>query len=749
MRRPLAFGLLAATLALGLWARLGPLPPGFVDAAPESSTAVLDRRGERLYEALSPAGERSRPQEGRSLPSNLVFATLAAEDGRFYSHPGIDPIALVRALSHDLLGRRLEGGSTLTQQVVKILMKRPRTLSGKWLEAIYALRLEHALSKREILALYLRLAPYGNELVGVEAASRAYFGREPTDITPAQAALLASLPQRPSALDPYRNWGGLLARKDWVLERMGELGYLDPEEVRRAKEERLQVMGLVRDLEAPHFVSGVLKEEAPAPALRTSLDLRLERKIETILAHHKKRLLDHGAANVAVVVLRNATGEFLAWEGSGNFSDKDHGGTIDGGATPRQPGSALKPFTYALAFEKGFTPASVLPDVPSHFDTSLPGVFYSPRNYDGIFRGPLRARAALAGSENVPAVFTLSQVGVPDLLHFLRELGFTTLSKNADYYGYGLTMGDAEVRLDELVNAYATLARGGLFIPSAKVRGERPLEARRVVSERAAYWIADILSDDEARAYTFGRGGSLSFPFPVAVKTGTSQSYHDNWTVGFTREVTVGVWVGNFDRSPLRNSSGVTGAAPIFHEVLLAAEASVLGRLPGPKDPPLAQATPGLVKTQICALSGMRAGSACPRRVSEWLAPSAAAALCTWHVPGEESVRVPGTYRAYAEETGLLALGPVVQAEAGLKIVSPPKEAIYVRDPTLREEFQTLALKATGADRDGLLTWEVDGKALGSVAPGAGLDWILVPGTHSLEVTDAQGHRARRLVVVR
>jgi penicillin-binding protein 1C len=744
--------LLAAPLAiaaLGLWARLGPLPPDLLEGAGATSTEVLDRRGERLYEALSPEGNRSRPQDPRRLPTNLVDATLAAEDARFYSHPGIDPVALVRAVSHDLLGRRLEGGSTLTQQVVKILMKRPRTLEGKWREALYALRLEHALGKREILALYLRLAPYGNELVGVEAASRGYFGCAPDDLTPAQAALLAALPQRPSALDPYRNWAGLLARKDWVLGRMGELGFLSQEEVARAREERLTLLGAGRPLEAPHFVAGVLNASLPAASLVTTLDARLERKVGRILARHRERLRSHGAENVAVAVLRNDTGEFLAWEGSGDFADREHGGAIDGVVTPRQPGSALKPFTYALAFEKGFTPATVLPDVPSHFETSVPGAVYSPRNYDGIFRGPLLARAALAGSENVPAVYTLSQVGVPDLLHFLRELGLSTLDKTADYYGYGLTMGDAEVRLDELVTAYAVLARGGLYLPSRKVRSGEPVKPRRVISERAAYWIADILSDDEARAYTFGRGGSLSFPFPVAVKTGTSQAYHDNWTVGFTREVTVGVWVGNFDRSPLRSSSGVTGAAPIFHEVLLAAEASVLGRLPGPKDPPLLGPTPGLVRTEICALSGMRAGPSCPRRLSEFLPSRGAPGPCTWHAEGKEALQVPATFKGWARETGLLARGPVAQAEPGLKIVAPPKEAVYVRDPTLRDEFQTVALRATAEDGAGPLTWEVDGRALGSVAPGASLDWVLVPGTHAFAVADALGHRATRLIVVK
>ena len=286
----------------------------------------------------------------------------------------------------------------------------------------------------------------------------------------------------------------------------------------------------------------------------TSLDAKLQREVQNIISAHKDRLLKHGAHSVAVAVLDNRTGEWLAWEGSATISARTFGGAIDGVITPRQPGSTLKPFTYALAFEEGFTPATVLPDVPSTFSTAEQGITYEPRNYDGQYRGPLRVRAALAGSENVPAVAMLSRVGPAALLRVLRGAGFTGLTNTADYYGLGLTLGDAEVRLDQLVAAYATFARGGVTIGN-----------RRLFSQRTAFWISDILSDPDAREFVFGSGGSLDFPFPVAVKTGTSQAYRDNWTVGYTRDVTVGVWVGNFDRTELRNSSGVTGAAPIFH----------------------------------------------------------------------------------------------------------------------------------------------------------------------------------------
>ncbi|MBC8647129.1 MAG: penicillin-binding protein 1C, partial [Thermoanaerobaculia bacterium] len=620
----------AATAAVaGFWIRCGPLPAGFLDPAPHQSVEITDRHGQPLYESLSARGGRSRWLSADELPARLVEATLAAEDRRFFLHPGVDPIALARAaLRNARAGGIVEGGSTLTQQVVKQISRTRgagRTVSGKLREMLYALRLEHRLGKREVLALYLNLAPYGRQFIGAESASRGYFGLPPASLTPAQAALLASLPRAPGRLDPLRDPAAATRRQRLVISRMERLGYLDPPEAAAARREKLRLLSPDRAAAAPHFVERVLSRYTTQRKRRieTTLDLPLQRAVGRILASQRESLRRHGAHNVAVAVLDNRTGEWLAWEGSGNYPEEDHGSAIDGAVAPRQPGSALKPFTYALAFEKGFTPASVLPDVPSHFPTSQPGILYSPRNYDGVFRGPLRARAALAGSENVPAVWLLSRVGVPDLLRLLRAAGFTTLSRTADYYGFGLTMGDAEVPLAEVVAAYSAFARSGVFrrprmiratvdTDGARGRGDPPPAEERIVSARTAYWISDILSDAGARAYVFGDGGSLDFPYPVAVKTGTSQAYRDNWTVGYTRAVTVGVWVGNFDRSEMRNSSGVTGAGPIFHAVLEAAEKRVAGKLPSELDPPLASPPAGLEPRSLCALSGLGATAVCP-----------------------------------------------------------------------------------------------------------------------------------------
>ncbi len=468
-----------------------------------------------------------------------------------------------------------------------------------------------------------------------------------------------------------------------------------------------------------------------------------------------------------MVVLDNASGEWLAWEGSGDYSDAEHGGAINGPVTPRQPGSALKPFTYALAFESGFTPASVLADVPSHFPTAEAGVLYSPRNYDGRYRGPLLARRALAGSENVPAVVLASELGVPALQRFLTSAGLSTFDRTSSYYGLGLTLGNAEVRLDELVTAYSSFARGGEWLaPTWSLTKDAPpagRERRSLTSPLTAYWISDVLSDDSAREYIFGRGGSLEFPFPVAVKTGTSQAYHDNWTIGYTRDVTVGVWVGNFDRTPLKSSTGVTGAAPIFHAVMLAATRRLHGAS-GFEARAIVAAPEGLVDHEVCALSGMPANSWCPSRQRERM-PAAGDPPCSWHHQSDDGLLVvwPPAFRQWARQNGLLAdhrpvAAPKPRADSTatvattargpLEIVNPPSGATYLIDPTLRREFQTLPLRVV-ATTPGTIEWQVAGRVVGTSSSEAALMWPLSPGVHRITARDERGRVAESSVVVR
>jgi penicillin-binding protein 1C len=770
-----------------LWLRLGPLPPGLLDEERRPSTLVVDRHGEPLYEARSSAGLRGDILESPAVPVLLAQATEAAEDRRFRWHPGIDPIAIARASATNIrAGRIVQGGSTLTQQVAELLLRRqhtagPRGWRAKIREAIVAVRLEHRLTKDEVLALYLNLAPYGNQIQGARRAATAYFGRNVSTLTAAEAAFLAALPQQPSRFNPWQTPDRALSRQRRILRTMADRGWLTPEALAAATEERLQLDRSRAAVLAPHFVERVIERlEAARPRrVETTLDARLQRAVTGIIEAERESLRRHHAENVAVAVLDNRTGEWLAWEGSGDYFNREHGGTIDGVVTPRQPGSALKPFTYAAAFERGKHPGQVLPDIPSQFPTAEPGILYSPRNYDGRFRGPLLARAALAGSENVPAVALASEIGVPSIARLLRRAGLTTLGNNSAHYGLGLTLGNSEVRLDELIAAYAAVARGGEHFAPRMIRAidgqsvpAGPTD--RVLTPRTAFWIADILSDSDARSYIFGQGGSLDFPFPVAAKTGTSQSYFDNWVVGFTREVTVGVWVGNFDRTPLRGSSGVTGAGPVFHAVMLAAVERTAGSLPIGRSASLTTPPPDVRRAELCATSGLPATGACPTRVSEWLPTEAAEHPCTWHHATDRGLITvwPDEYRDWARNAGLLPRAPdpialvaAVRAEpyapatlsdakplganerARLRITRPLAGALFLLDPSLRSEFQALSFSARGGN--GPLEWFVNGVSIAVVDSERAVRWPLVRGRHSITVKDQRGETAETTIVVR
>jgi penicillin-binding protein 1C len=778
-------GFLAA-LAFGFWLRCGAVPDWVIANVQSESTIVVDRHGEVLYEARSSSGTRGSVMRPEDVPPLLRDATIAAEDARFRRHVGVDPIAIARAAWRNMrAGRIVEGGSTISQQVIDLSRRlidgsgnreskggsgnRRIGWFGKLQEAVYALRLEHRFSKDEILARYLTLAPYGNQITGAARASEAYFGRSVASLTVAETAFLAALPQQPTRFNPWRRPDAARPRQRKIIAAMAERKWISAETAGVAFRERLVLQQEAGGTLAPHFVQRVLSASDRSIGNRrieTSLDAGLQRTVLGIIKANRESLIDHYANNVAVAVLDNRTGEWLAWEGSGDYTDQAHGGAIDGVTTPRQPGSALKPFTYAAAFERGGHPGRALADVPSHFPTAQDGILYEPRNYDGQYRGPLLARYALAGSENIPAVVLASEVGVPAVARMLRQSGFTTLGNNAAHYGLGLTLGNAEVRLDELMSAYAIIARGGVA-----------LDGTRVLSARTAFFLADILSDNEARAFIFGRGGSLEFPFPVAAKTGTSQAYRDNWAVGFTRDVTVGVWVGNFDRTPMRGSSGVTGAGPIFHEVMTAA----VERLGGPRaDATVIAPTNDVRRHTLCAMSGLAATDACPTRVDEWVPAGGSLGRCTWHHASDEGLITvwPEEYRGWAEGrdrsdvnrgslqsptanrsihnrgSGELEIGNLENAKR-LSIASPLAGATYLYDPTLRAEFQTLKLRARGAA--GAVIWEINGErypAGAGAAAGSGLgnraiEWPLRRGVHEFVAIDESGARARTRVTVR
>ncbi len=618
------FWLTAFLLAPALAFIAAPLPKGLLDYRPIVSLKVLDRDGGLLRELRSRDDGRSTPLTTAQIAPQVRAAFLAAEDHRYDSHLGVSPTSMLRAAKQNLAaGRVVAGGSTISQQLARTLIPRERTFAGKAQEALWALRLEAHLSKDELLTQYLNRIPFGNNTFGLEAAAQLYFGKRAEHLSLGQAALLASIPRGPTAYDPYRRPARVAERRAWVLSRLEATGLATKEDVEVARAEPLDLANFRATFNAPHFVNYVAANLErwglqDAAVIETTLDPRLQSQVEAQVAEEISRLSERRVGSAAAIVVDNETGEVLAYVGSADFFDEAIQGQNDGIQMRRQPGSALKPFIYAEAFSRGYTPATVIPDLDLSFNA--PKGSYAPKNYDRRLHGPVRAREALANSYNVPAVRVADDVGVGNSLAVLRRAGFDSLTAGAEHYGLGLALGNGEVSLWEAARAYAGLSRGGVTKPLFPIRRAwradgselrlRPeLKPRRFADARAAALVTHILSDNAARARAFGLDNALRFDFPVAAKTGTSKGYSDNWTVGFTKERTVAVWAGNFDGTPMIQVSGITGAGPVFKRVMTKA-------MKGLTPLPLVDRS-GLDAVGICPLSGGRAGPSCPAAMEE------------------------------------------------------------------------------------------------------------------------------------
>lgn len=577
-----------AVIALFAWVIAVPFPERALTHDALTSTLVLDRSGGVLREVLSAEATRGRWTPLAELSPNLQLATVHAEDRRFFDHAGTDFVAMTRslwlAITH---GELRSGASTITQQTVKLTVQRgaPRTLGTKLMEIVWAWRLELAHDKEHILEQYLNRVPYGNQLIGAEAASWMYLGKPASQLSVAEAAFLAGLPNSPTQLNPYRSPDRAYARQRWLLDLMHERGAIDDLTWRAALNEPLRLLPRRGPIGAPHLsaraaaiVRSLPPELRPA-TLRTTIDPELQRDIERLLAAQRPADAAEGRFQAAAIVLDTHTSEVLAWVGSRDFSDHSALGENDGVTALRQPGSALKPFVYAALFEGGAPYDTVLEDRPTSFAT--PDGPYRPENYDREFHGPVTVRTALGSSLNVPAVAAIEMAGVPRVLDLLRRLGLESLEQAPDHYGLGLALGNGEVRLVDLAGAYATLGRLGRHLPVRWLRGETPVE-RRILSQETCFVLLDMLADDRARGIGFGLAGPFELPFRLAAKTGTSSDFRDNVAVAVTPTHTVAVWVGNFDGSPMHRKPGRSGAAPLLRQVVqgINPEAATRGAVP-------------------------------------------------------------------------------------------------------------------------------------------------------------------------
>ncbi len=755
---------------------LSPFPQRHLDrlASPAAAPRVLDRKGNVLGAFVAADDSWSFPVPLSEISQSLIQATIAVEDKRFYAHNGIDLPAIARAAWSNLLrGRVVSGASTLTMQAIRLLQPRRRTLGAKLVEAFRALQLEELRSKDEILAGYLNLAPFGGNFAGAEAASLAWFGKRARDLTVAEAALLAGLPQAPSRLRPDRFPERALARRNHVLRQMGIADCGSGTETRNSK----------RETRNPHFCELVRRRYPGEACLRTTLDPAVQHAAETALREGVAALREAGVSNGAAVVIENEASALRAMVGSCDFLSEEDDGQVNGATSPRSPGSALKPFTYALAFERGLcAPDTILPDVPASYTG------YEPANYDRDFRGAVAAREALAASLNLPAVRLLREVGHRNLHAFLKELGISTLTRDADHYGLALTLGSVEVTLLDLANAYATLARLGVSRRLRFLEHEPVAEGQRVLSAGAAYLVADILSD------TTRLGGgplwrSAQGQVRMAWKTGTSNGHRDAWTLAYTPRHTVGVWLGNFGGRPARGLVGIQAAAPIAARILdqieagqpsawfpkpeaveLRALCSVSRLPPGPNCP---ATRPGLalrgagvqaccpvhVAVKVDVATGFRL---CPRCIggsehAERVAEAWPAELAAWlrrhgqggnllpeHNPrcgSRACIPARGDFTAEGWCAGMHTL----QAAEAPHILSPARGQTYVLLADAAE--QRLPLRA--ASRAATLYWFVGGALFTTAGPLEPAFWPLERGTHQITCADDAGNTASVTISVR
>jgi len=667
-----------------------PSPNELVTRDQKVSTKIYDRNGILLFNIYK---DKNRSLvELEDIPLHVRYATIAAEDAEFYSHPGFSVKGIVRAVVKNVSEGKISGGSTITQQLVKNALLTPeKTLTRKAKEIVLAIRVEIQFTKDEILEMYLNEVPYGGTAYGIQEASRLYFDKDVNKLTLGEAALLVGLPKSPTKFSPFGTNPDLTkSRQIDVLHLMRINGYISEEQEEKALNENIHFAANEIDIKAPHFVmytKEILenqfgKEVVETGGLKviTTLDYKIQALAEKVVYEELESLKGLNVTNGGVIVLDPKTGEILAMVGSKNYFDRENDGNVNVTLALRQPGSSIKVVNYAYALSSMYTPASILSDTPISY-TAQGQPTYTPRNYDGEFRGNLTLRNAFAESRNVPAVKILASYGVNNMIEQGKKMGITTW-EDKNRFGLSLTLGGGEVKLIELAQVYATIANSGkkaktksiLFATNSrgkvlvdntceteieeekeekielagievgaekeisrigKMEKEELCKAEEVVDPRVAYLITDILKDNDARSPAFGSHSQLVIPghTEVAVKTGTSNNLRDNLTIGYNQDYLVAVWVGNNDNTPMsRVASGITGASPIFNKVMTA----ILFE----KENHDWAVPSGLVKAPICTLTGTLTCDGCPTKIEWFLEENVPTQHCSpEHVKGLKEIK--------------------------------------------------------------------------------------------------------------
>ena len=753
------------------------------------SIRITDRNGHLLYEIIPQEGGRNTTLSSDNIPKCLKDATIAVEDKNFYTNPGIELTGILRALWINIRGgETLSGGSTITQQIARNLLlsedeRTERTLRRKLREATLAWQMTRKLSNDEILASYLNQMNYGGMAYGVEAASQTYFNKTASELLLPECALIAGLPQAPGAYNPFTNPELAKERQSVVLGLMEKNGFISHEERISAESTPLSFNPTPYPFEAPHFV-WLIKDQIdrlinlgklnPNQSLivRTTLDLDVQHLAESVLKRRiaefkaEETAISHNVNNAALVVLDPKSGEILALVGSVDFFDESIHGALNMAITPRQTGSAFKPFIYALALDlaqpNAWTTATPIIDVSTTF-TLRDDTPYTPRNYDEREHGIVSVRQSLGSSLNIPAVKTLQKVGIENTLDLAKKLGITSLDR-ADQYDLSLALGGGQVSLLELSTAYATLANNGYFTGHTSLLDIHDADGNllysadvkpplQILDPKLVWLISDILSDDSARSIGFGVNSTLKLDRPAAVKTGTTTNFHDNWTIGYTPDLVVGVWVGNSGYEAMHNVTGLTGAAPIWHEVM---RDLLQGRPVQNFEQP-----DGLTQVEVCDISGLLPSPLCPHIHTEWFIAGTEPtqtdsthqqvwidmltnSLANDTTPTERRklitvLNLPAEAQAWAHEQGLFLLSDYslsvdntqTNAENPLTLLSPHINTVYRIDPKLNLSSQQIKIEVTAGQGISQIEIWVDGTLLTTLSsPPYQTWWTLSAGEH-------------------
>jgi len=692
--------LLSSVLIVKTWQDLRPLPQHLDFAQAQArKVQILDRQHTPLTVTYQNEWNLHDYRALHEIPDLLQQAFIFAEDKRFYTHMGVDWWARLHAGLQNLQALRIvRGASTITEQSVRMLHPRPRTFWSRWLETLEAMQLEARFRKAEILEFYLNQIHYAQQRRGVAQAARHYFDRELDTLNIKEMLALAVLVRSPSRLDLRHGDKDLHKPLMILAQRMQAAGVLPMNDLHVLRKEKLELHKTRLPTQATHFVQYIYQQVWQIPSnhkLVTTLDAVLQNRAQAILDQRLAGLHQQNVYNGAAVIVDHHSREILAWVNAGEIDTHVPGSFIDAVITPRQPGSTLKPLLYALALENGWTAATLIDDSP--LAESVGAGLHSYRNYSRSYHGLLRLRDALGNSLNVPAVHTVQFVGVGQFLQTLHDLGIHSLDAHPNFYGDGLALGNGEISLLELVQAYASLAASGQFQPLKMLLQTEMPTAQKVFSPETSAIIANILSDHDARRLEFGNSTLLRFPVQTAVKTGTSNDYHDAWAVGFNHRYTIGVWLGNLDHQPMQQVSGSSGAAlvlrSLFAEVTRHEETQAL---------PLPSS---LVRLDICRDTGKPANDACASR-SEWF------------IAGTEPTG-RHNYAKFSEPQALRLRHP----SPGLQLAMDP------RIPDKNESF-TLALNTD--TEEAIVQWLIDGKVVGE-NQAARFDWNLQVGQHQAQ----------------